>query len=121
MADNIPEYVAGWVDSGDKWQIRYDSPGKNEEHLGRIVKGGGDNLSIPEAWWLTPVSIERMASSYYGFRCARDVRQMSSAGKTATGSDLSPALRNEEGVDKTVERKENNDANSVKADSGVSK
>jgi formylglycine-generating enzyme required for sulfatase activity len=81
MADNVAEYVDGWVYSGDKWQIRYDSPEENEVHFARMVKGGEINLSIPEAWWLTPVRAEKMESNYFGFRCARDVGHVPSMEK----------------------------------------
>jgi formylglycine-generating enzyme required for sulfatase activity len=81
MADNVAEYVDGWVYSGDKWQIRYDSHEEGEVYFVRMVKGGEINSSIPEAWWLTPVRVQRMESSYFGFRCARDVKQVSAVGK----------------------------------------
>jgi formylglycine-generating enzyme required for sulfatase activity len=76
MADNIPEYVDGWIDYSDGWRIRYDSV-EEERYFGRIVKGCGntegrckDASCVAELWDLCVVGMPRGPTGYYGVRCA---------------------------------------------------
>jgi hypothetical protein len=69
MADNVAEYVSGWIQY-EPWQIRYDEPPADKPY-GRIVKGSGPSAEIPEAWDFRVLAAGQLPSAYVGARCAK--------------------------------------------------